>query len=222
MIIMRRYTFLALLLAPLLLTACMGDVQLVRPIFSCEVAGQEYGAGEGGIPASDGCNTCVCQADGSLACTEMACVPAPDDAVDETEPVVDTEPTEADVTTEVIATPETVADPEPTPAQLEEYAIMLDDLSVGSATFTTVDEKTIVQLAADLPELEAGDSYHAWLVQIEPYDAWELGLLSWDETAAQFTFEFTSFESLANYAHLVITRGDATPADPLIDIIRNL
>ena len=30
------------------------------------------------VPAADGCNTCTCQDDGTLACTEIACDPDPD------------------------------------------------------------------------------------------------------------------------------------------------
>ena len=43
---------------------------------SCEVNGQSYPDGTGGIPAPDGCNICSC-IDGSLACTRRACEEAP-------------------------------------------------------------------------------------------------------------------------------------------------
>lgn len=33
------------------------------------------------VPAADGCNTCVCDEDGSLACTEIACEPEPEPCV---------------------------------------------------------------------------------------------------------------------------------------------
>jgi hypothetical protein len=38
----------------------------------CVYNGTSYGAGES-FPAGDGCNTCSCSADGSVACTEEAC-----------------------------------------------------------------------------------------------------------------------------------------------------
>lgn len=40
--------------------------------------GKAYSAGDSAIAAGDGCNTCTCNADGTLACTEMAC-PTPCD-----------------------------------------------------------------------------------------------------------------------------------------------
>ncbi len=39
---------------------------------ACEWQGEPYRVGET-FPARDGCNTCVCQADGAIACTEMVC-----------------------------------------------------------------------------------------------------------------------------------------------------
>jgi hypothetical protein len=39
----------------------------------CEYAGKQYAAGQG-FKSSDGCNECSCQQDGSVACTERACV----------------------------------------------------------------------------------------------------------------------------------------------------
>ena len=39
---------------------------------TCEVDGRGFGPGET-FPAADGCNTCVCMDDGSVACTERAC-----------------------------------------------------------------------------------------------------------------------------------------------------
>ena len=38
----------------------------------CEVDGELYEPGDS-FPASDGCNTCTCMNDGTVACTEMAC-----------------------------------------------------------------------------------------------------------------------------------------------------
>jgi hypothetical protein len=40
---------------------------------TCQVGDQSYAEGDT-FPAPDGCNTCSCQADGSMACTEMGCV----------------------------------------------------------------------------------------------------------------------------------------------------
>ena len=42
---------------------------------ACLVDGTWHEDGTTGIPASDGCNTCVCE-DGGLSCTEIACAPA--------------------------------------------------------------------------------------------------------------------------------------------------
>lgn len=41
---------------------------------SCELGGVSYPDGTTGIPAGDGCNTCLCS-DGALACTRKACPP---------------------------------------------------------------------------------------------------------------------------------------------------
>jgi hypothetical protein len=38
----------------------------------CDYGGVAYQAGDS-FPAGDGCNTCVCDADGAVACTEMFC-----------------------------------------------------------------------------------------------------------------------------------------------------
>lgn len=39
----------------------------------CRVDGREYEVGER-FPAADGCNTCTCEEDGRIACTEIACI----------------------------------------------------------------------------------------------------------------------------------------------------
>jgi hypothetical protein len=44
----------------------------------CSFAGETYLPGER-FPAGDGCNSCECQPDGSVACTEIGC---PDGGVD--------------------------------------------------------------------------------------------------------------------------------------------
>ena len=43
---------------------------------TCAYNGKTYAAGES-FKSSDGCNNCGCQSDGSIACTELACAPAP-------------------------------------------------------------------------------------------------------------------------------------------------
>lgn len=40
----------------------------------CEYDGVNYAPGDS-FPATDGCNTCTCMEDGTVACTEMACLP---------------------------------------------------------------------------------------------------------------------------------------------------
>jgi hypothetical protein len=40
----------------------------------CTYNGQPHAAG-GSFPSVDGCNTCSCQKDGSVICTERACMP---------------------------------------------------------------------------------------------------------------------------------------------------
>lgn len=57
------------LAAVLFFAGCGGDAGLSG---TCAYSGKTYAAGSS-FPASDGCNTCSCQADGSVACTERAC-----------------------------------------------------------------------------------------------------------------------------------------------------
>lgn len=40
----------------------------------CEVGGEAYALGES-FPSADGCNTCICEEGGGVACTERACPP---------------------------------------------------------------------------------------------------------------------------------------------------
>src|SRR5687767_844223 len=49
------------------LDAVVGDVDL------CKIDGKGYALNES-FPASDGCNTCTCQLDGTAACTDKACL----------------------------------------------------------------------------------------------------------------------------------------------------
>ena len=46
------------------------------PSNTCEINGQQYAIGEN-FKATDGCNSCSCSADLSIACTEMACEATP-------------------------------------------------------------------------------------------------------------------------------------------------
>jgi hypothetical protein len=45
---------------------------------ACGYEGQRYEAGQS-FPAADGCNTCTCELDGSISCTEIACATAVDE-----------------------------------------------------------------------------------------------------------------------------------------------
>jgi hypothetical protein len=44
---------------------------------ACQHAGKAYAVGEG-FPSADGCNTCSCMEDGSVACTKKACACSPE------------------------------------------------------------------------------------------------------------------------------------------------
>ncbi|AUX40746.1 uncharacterized protein SOCE26_021470 [Sorangium cellulosum] len=57
--------------APLALAGC--NVTLIGGGDTCEVDGAVYSPGDS-FPASDGCNTCTCTEDGTVACTLMECV----------------------------------------------------------------------------------------------------------------------------------------------------
>ncbi len=54
------------------LAGCESDVNGGGGDETCELDGQTYQAGES-FPSPDGCNTCSCMDDGSIACTLMAC-----------------------------------------------------------------------------------------------------------------------------------------------------
>ena len=61
------------LLGLLALTASAGCLEaVVGEAGACTYAGKGYEAGDD-FAASDGCNTCSCAADGSVACTDIAC-----------------------------------------------------------------------------------------------------------------------------------------------------
>ena len=55
---------------------------------ACAYDGVRYEVGDS-FPATDGCNTCSCQSDGSIACTEIAC--AVNNGIDECEIASDCE-----------------------------------------------------------------------------------------------------------------------------------
>lgn len=65
----RDLSFRLALMAVLFFAGCGGD----GLPGTCSYEGKMYPAGSS-FPASDGCNSCGCQADGSVACTEKACL----------------------------------------------------------------------------------------------------------------------------------------------------
>jgi hypothetical protein len=74
-----------------------------RDRVACVVGDVTYQVGDS-WPAADGCNTCSCDEYGSMACTEMACATAPQDAAAQQAPTVSHYPS---------------ASEEPTPSQDE-------------------------------------------------------------------------------------------------------
>ena len=80
----RNWILVAVVAAAPLLTGaeggCGDDVSLGGDE-GCEVDGVLREPGES-FPSADGCNTCTCQEDGGIACTEMACDPG-DGCIDE-------------------------------------------------------------------------------------------------------------------------------------------
>lgn len=65
---------LLLLTSAAFLTALGGcTVDVLLGFETCSYDGTSYRAGDEGIAATDGCNTCVCNADGTLSCTREAC-----------------------------------------------------------------------------------------------------------------------------------------------------
>jgi hypothetical protein len=67
---LRRLFFASVLVAAALAAGCGGDFG-----GSCRYDGKIYRIGER-FPATDGCNTCSCEAGGAVACTEIACAPS--------------------------------------------------------------------------------------------------------------------------------------------------
>ncbi|MCA9520158.1 MAG: hypothetical protein KC609_04275 [Myxococcales bacterium] len=59
------------LVASFVFSGCLYPEDPVDPV--CSYDGKTYNVGDK-FPSSDGCNTCVCDEKGNIACTEMACV----------------------------------------------------------------------------------------------------------------------------------------------------
>lgn len=71
-----KHAGLLVALVVALLALTNGSTPICTPVEPdaplCEVDGELYEPGDS-FPASDGCNTCSCMSDGSVACTEMFC-----------------------------------------------------------------------------------------------------------------------------------------------------
>ncbi|MFT3768349.1 MAG: hypothetical protein QM820_23115 [Minicystis sp.] len=69
----RHFTFPAALAAILVVPLAMMGCEVQVSTNGCVVGGTTHAPGTS-FPAPDGCNTCTCDADGSVGCTELACV----------------------------------------------------------------------------------------------------------------------------------------------------
>ncbi len=216
----------------LLLTACASDIQLLRPIVSCEYNGENYAVGAGNIPAKDGSNTCFCGEDGQVSCTEFDIPPAP---VDENGDLIDVPNGPASKCVQDGFKYEWRGGEFP---EGEGFCLNTKTGSEcpdqtyydGSCTLTvssfTIDLKTdtgIVQgggalsydsvgldlniTAKDLPLLSESEVYNVWALRVEPYDTVLLGPLASDPATefASFVLADKSTE-LADYERIMIRR----------------
>jgi hypothetical protein len=222
---------LALFILPLLLTACGGEIQLTQPMISCEYEGETYAVGAGGIPAIDGCNTCYCDETGAVVCTEKFCVD-PNELTDMPNPAgfkciddgyeyeyrgddfPDGEGFCLDAASGTECPDQAYLDGE---CQLgmtlrQDFRTeLIGSIASGEASASYETGNFVIDFLAstDLPELTDGEVYAAWLVRIEPFDAFPVGELREVLPGPLLVTGTTSERDLRDYKRAVITRGPA-------------
>jgi putative hemolysin len=216
------------------LPACSG-VQLVTPAVSCERDGQSYTVGTGGIPAEDNCNTCFCDKDGGLTCTEKACGEGEVSSVDG---VGLANPAavkcEADGYTYEIRTAEDgsqsgvcidAANKECSDWEyyrnecvlgqgLKNYAAELKDTNQtgadGKATLQVKSDQSTVRLVVhSLPLLGEQDFYEAFILRVEPFEQFSLGKLAWDTVEQKHILIYETPEDLGDFDRVFVVAGSA-------------
>ena len=237
-----KYFFPAFIIASVFLSACqVGDVQLTKPVVVCEVNGEEYRPGEP-IPQADGCNTCICAANGEVdACTEMACEgPATGLAnpaavkcsVDGYRYEIREDPDggEYGVCLDEAGTEcdgwkyfhgECLLGDMP-----QKFSAELKDVTGGEASGEansefSAEKYTHSVVAKYLPALEEGYFYEGWLVQLEPLDVISTGKMIPEGEAGSFALSLETPDDLTSYTRVVITLepddGDPGPAEHVLE-----
>lgn len=227
----RKYFLPVLITSSLILSACqVGEVQLTKPVVTCAVNGEEYRAGEP-IPQADGCNTCICGANGEVdACTEIAC---PEPATGLANPAavqcsvdgyryeiredadggeygvcIDEADTECDgwqyFHGECLLGDTT-----------QTFSAELKDVTGGEASGEansefSAEKYTHSVVAKYLPALEDGYFYEGWLVQLEPLDVISTGKMIPDPSTDSIGSPQASSGQEGNFALSLETQDDLT------------
>lgn len=232
---------LFLLVVVVLLAGCVSKIQFVRPIVFCEYGGETYRAGAGSIPALDGINSCFCDKDGEIVCTEKSAAeimpleiltelanPAAEKCVADGfhYELRETAGFCSDETNRECGEWAYFREECVLGAVMQEFAAELTDSAGGSAFGTAQSEYaagkyTHAVTARDLPPLLEGYFYEGWLVRVEPLDIFSTGELATGEVTGEFVLSFESPENLTAYTRVVVTLepddGDPTPAEHVLD-----
>lgn len=212
-----------------LLTGC-GNIQFVKPAVNCEYEGATYVPGTGSIPATDGCNTCFCDKDGEIACTEKACLDEEDEvglanpaAVKCAEDgfIYEIRDNEDDSQTGYcIDEADNECDEweyfrgecllgEITQQFEAELKTTNDSEALGSAkTSYSADEFKLEVSARNLPELSEDSAYEVFLVQVEPLDKMLVGELTFEEVEGAYILSLESPEDFTVYERVTVELDD--------------
>lgn len=226
------------LLAVVLLAGCqMAGIELTRPAVYCEVGGETYRQGET-VPSED-CNECVCDLQGAVACTEMACPtevgmanPAAvqcsvdghkyeirEDEEGNQYGICISGESECDAWAyfrKECVLGETV----------QSFSAELTDVAGGEATGKATAEYSAEKYlhtvsAHNLPALEEGFFYEGWLVRIEPLDVLSSGKMVPEGEEGGFALSLETPENLTDHTRVVITLepddGDPEPAEHVLE-----
>ena len=216
---------LILVLLPLLAACEMSGVQLTRSVVFCEFENEEYQPGET-VPASDGCNTCVCSATGEIGgCTEMDCAEIQQDPITglanpaavrcfvdgfKYETREDSEGGQFGV----------CIDANSKECDGWEYfrgecllgestqkfvAKISGEVGEGNATAEFSAEKFALEVFANLPLPEGEKFYEAWIIRVEPLDQISVGRLVPEGEEGSFAVRFETPENLSDYGRVSIT-----------------
>lgn len=234
---MSHKTFLLPVLCVLfsVLPACSG-VQLVTPAVSCERDGQSYPVGAGNIPAGDGCNTCFCNKDGGLVCTEIVCsenstengaglagLANPAAVKCEADGYKYEILTASDGSQSGICIDQNgVECPDwsyfrgecALGEKQENYSAALEDVSNSGADGSAIlqiaaDKSALTLLVHNLPDPEESSFYEAFLVKVEPLEIISLGKLAKDEVEQKYTLSYETPENLSSFNRVTVVLGSS-------------